>query len=519
MAGEHVMDQAELLAHHYEQALELSRAAGTEPSDLVESARRFLVLAGDRAMSLNISQARLYYRRALDLPAPDPLDRADTLMKSAMALTDSLADAEAELTEALEITREHGAELREGTALIRLGHSAYLLGDNARSEALLADAIELLERHPPGEELATAYTRRAGTHAVATRPHDALKAIDRALPLVQQFGLKEMEARLLQYRGIARFDLGDFESADDIRAGMELARDVGALATVGIGYSNLGSNLRAVAAGISRAFDEGREFVGRIGLGGNKFWLTAESTWALYDLGRWDGLLQRVEEVEAFVEVSGRGYMTVTALPQKALVLIHRGDVEEAVAIMAEALPAARAAGDLQVLVPALAINAMVTASVGNQHGAVDFVREVESVTQGGATFYRARYLPELVSLALAAGARDVADTLLSYEYYDTGRIAHAVVAARAVAAELGGQAAHALSLYEDAAARWVQHGFTWGQAESLFGAGRCLLALGRTREASVRLHEAREIYSALGAAPRITQVDEALARATSASA
>ena len=99
MAGDRVMDQAELLAHHLaEQALELSRAAGTEPSELVESARRFLVLAGERAMSLNIAQAKVYYHKALELPAADPLDRAETLIKSWKAQTGPLAEGQAELT-------------------------------------------------------------------------------------------------------------------------------------------------------------------------------------------------------------------------------------------------------------------------------------------------------------------------------------------------------------------------------------------------------------------------------------
>jgi class 3 adenylate cyclase/tetratricopeptide (TPR) repeat protein len=520
MAGERFRDQAELLAHHYERALELSRAAGAEPGDLVESTRRFLVLAGDRAMSLNIKQAKLYYRKALQLPAADPLDRAETLMKSAFALTDSLADAEVELTEALELFRLHDANLREGEALVRLGQSAYLRGDNSESERLLAEAIELLERHPPGAELAGAYTRRAGTHAVATRPHEALAAIDLALPIVQDFGLKTYEARLLQYRGIARCDLADFAGVDDIRDGMELGREIGDLGTVGIGYSNLASLLLVLSPQAALdAFDEGREFAGRRGMGGNKAWITAESTWALYDLARWDELLERTEEVAGFVEVSGRGYMTIAAAPQKALVFLQRGDVEQAATIMDETLPAARGAGDLQVLVPALAVAAMVASSTGNHRDAALLAREVETVTQVGATAYRARYLPQLVSIAVAANAKDVAEALLATEYHDIGRVGHAVVQARAASDEGNGKPEQALALYEDAAARWADHGFALGRAESLFGAGRCLLALGRTNEASARLHQAREVFSGLGAAPAVARIDVALARATSVSA
>jgi tetratricopeptide (TPR) repeat protein len=209
----------------------------------------------------------------------------------------------------------------------------------------------------------------------------------------------------------------------------------------------------------------------------------------------------------------------VAALPQKALVLLQRGDVEGATTIMDQALPAARGAGDLQVLVPALAVAAMVTAATGNHREAATLAGEVESVTQIGAAAYRARYLPELVAIAVASDAADVAEALLATEYKDTGRIGHAVVAARAVRAEASGEAAEALALYEDSAARWADHGFALGRAESLFGAGRCLLSLGRENEASARLREAREIFSGLGAAPAVARVDDALARATSVSA
>jgi class 3 adenylate cyclase len=47
-------DHAEMLAHHYLQALELARAAGRETAEIVESARRAARQAGDRALALNV---------------------------------------------------------------------------------------------------------------------------------------------------------------------------------------------------------------------------------------------------------------------------------------------------------------------------------------------------------------------------------------------------------------------------------------------------------------------------------
>ena len=74
-AGERVADHAEVLAHHYTSALALARATGaTEDAiSLQELAARFLVLAGDRAMGLDVARADAYYQRALQhYPPGDP---------------------------------------------------------------------------------------------------------------------------------------------------------------------------------------------------------------------------------------------------------------------------------------------------------------------------------------------------------------------------------------------------------------------------------------------------------------
>ncbi|HWJ53880.1 MAG TPA: AAA family ATPase, partial [Propionibacteriaceae bacterium] len=79
-AGERVADHAEVLAHHYTSALALARATGaTEDAiSLQELAARFLVLAGDRAMGLDVARADTYYRRALEhWPSGDPAGAHD----------------------------------------------------------------------------------------------------------------------------------------------------------------------------------------------------------------------------------------------------------------------------------------------------------------------------------------------------------------------------------------------------------------------------------------------------------
>jgi tetratricopeptide (TPR) repeat protein len=251
---------------------------------------------------------------------------------------------------------------------------------------------------------------------------------------------------------------------------------------------------------------------------GNARWLTAERTWPLYDLGRWDEIIR---DVDKLLEESGlgRGYMTIIALTQKALVLVQRGRTEEAAPLVDDVLPRAREAKDLQVLVPALATAAGLAVAAGQLGSAAALAREVEEITRQGAAAVRARHLPELVSIALLAGASETANSFLDANYFDAGRPAHAAVAARAVVAEFNDKPAEAVELYEDAAARWSEYGSVLERANALFGTGRSLLALGRPHEATARLQEARTLYEDLGAAPSVGRVDDALARATSVSA
>jgi len=68
-------DHAEMLAHHYQSALEYARAAGQETVGLVERARVALAAAGDRASALNAFAAAIrFYTEALDLIPADEGD-------------------------------------------------------------------------------------------------------------------------------------------------------------------------------------------------------------------------------------------------------------------------------------------------------------------------------------------------------------------------------------------------------------------------------------------------------------
>jgi class 3 adenylate cyclase/tetratricopeptide (TPR) repeat protein len=520
MAGERLIDHAELLAYHYEQALDLARATGSEEDELVLQARRFIVLAGDRATSLDLTKAHSYYLRAADLYGPDEQERADVLCKAGWCQIDRAASG-THVDEALALYRRYGNEVGEGGALVLRAHLSFLAGERARTEESMSAAISLLERHPPGRELAEALTRRIGGLAIGGRSREALDEIEDALSLVERLGFENLEGRLLQYRGISRCELGDPDGLDDIERGLEVGLDAGDLNTAGIGYSNLGSLAWMVRGPEASAdvYRNGIEFTERRGMLGNEMWLKAEMTWSLFDLGQWAEVLRLADQVIEWERDRPAGYHTLIALPQKALVLVQRGQIVEASALVDDFLSRSRVARDPQALAPALSAAAAVAAAKGDLPAAVELVQEYEAAIREAPSPQASAHLPELVRIALAGGDHHLGRRLLELSPFEIGRAGHAVVAAKAVHAEGAGETEAALALHREAAERWAGYGYVLGQASSLFGAGRCLLGLGRPFEAASPLTDARELFKSLGATPSVERVDETLARATSVSA
>jgi len=169
VAGDRIADHAELLAHHYGTALELARAAraAEDTAALHDPARRFLVLAGDRAMTLDVARADVHYQRALGLlPATHP-ERATVLEKAAEAAQQAGRATQAEqlLSEAITGFEAGGDHLGAGEAMARQARVLWYQGETARSRRLVVSASPCWSgnRPAPGSPTATSrWARRCG---------------------------------------------------------------------------------------------------------------------------------------------------------------------------------------------------------------------------------------------------------------------------------------------------------------------------------------------------------------------
>jgi class 3 adenylate cyclase/tetratricopeptide (TPR) repeat protein len=508
--GERASDHAELLAHHYLSALELADAAGkSDTAILRQQATRTLVMAGDRAMGLDAGRADAYYQRALGLMGPDDPGRAEVLILAGQAMGELGFGSAIELhQEAAELAKANGDRLTAGQAQLLYAEGLrFKLGVSAGEEAL-DEAIALLEPEAPSEYLAAAYLERAAGHMLQGDLDSQTEWAERGIELADRLGLDEAKGRGLSIRGVARFDAGDIDGGmADLEESLMIA-DASSVRGIHVMHAhvNLADYTRWAIGpapaqeiyerGIKKAQERGTDWS----------WSAAETMWTLFDLGRWDEVLATGDHL-----VNGREEGTqIRAWAQsiQALVSTWRGDLETADALHAEYLPGLREIGDPQQFAPALITAAKTKLAQGDAAEAGLLLDEFIAITEEKSQAFRQRQFTLAVWLLTALGEIDTARDLRGSLTSPALRIRLNVATADAVIAEAAGDTEGALQQYEEVAGDWADYGHVLEHALARFGAGRCLLALGRTDEAAARLGEAREILVGLGAAPTIAEID-----------
>ena len=521
LAGDRVADHAELLAHHYLTALERTREAGDEAgaSALAAPAARYLVMAGDRSMQLDLHVAASHYGRAAGLlPVTDP-GRPGVLVKAGRANVErgQLAEAERLLREAIAGFETQHDVAGAGEATSRLAMVTAERGGTAECGRLLERAISLLERVPPGEALAEAYASSGGYYAMAGRPEEALAAAGKVLALGQP--APKLRTRALSARGWARIMLGDVGGIEDGREAVRIARSLEMPTALAYALGNLAEDEWLIDGPVAAlaCYRESWDLAQTHGglLLGAGFW--AESLRPLLDLGEWDELLARSQQLRPALEAHGANYTLVEVEPYRAAVLLWRGALTPARAMIEGVLPAAREIADLQALVPALAVAALVGQASGNQAAALELAGEYEAAVRrrpGQAGWYWGWwFLADLVRVCVAAGELDRAAALAGDAQPAVLRHRLSVLASRAVLAEARGELHQAAALYAKAADSWEAYGHVLEHGQALLGLGRCRLALGEpgTEQA---LTEARRLFARLQATPLLAETDRWLGQA-----
>jgi class 3 adenylate cyclase/tetratricopeptide (TPR) repeat protein len=484
-------DHAEMLAHHYAEALDYARSAGQETGLFAERARAALREAGNRALALNaFEQAVRFYDRSLDLSPGE--GRGELLLQLGRALhlaaSERARDVLDQAVEALVAARDLEAAAE---AEVLLAIIAFNRAQRDRSLEHLARAFDLVEHGPPSPAKARVLAEVARHRMLVGEYVEAVRIGREAEAMAEELGLDEVLAGALNTVGTARSNQGDQEGRVDVERSLEIALAAGSWEAQR-SYNNLGANLYW-SGDLRRAtgyYEQAMDYAVRVGDAASVRFQQGSLVDLTFHAGRWED----AHRYAAQMETSSTNYADIYGFTARALMWLASGEGERAASDAARGLEVGRSAKDAQVLLLALGAAARVEAEVGTRDRADLLVSDHLSQLQSVTPSYAFR---DLVWVALRLQrALEAREALEAH-----GTPGNWLDACRAA---LDGAFEEAADLYE-------RIGSFPNEAEARLRAGERLLGEGRIEQAEGQLARALEFYRGVGATAYARATEELL--------
>jgi class 3 adenylate cyclase len=372
LASDRSEDRAEMLAHHYLEAIALAEAAGLNSEPLREPAAAALIEATERAGALNAwAAAAESARAALELLGEGDLRRA-SLMFALGRAKGMLGEADAELVlEARDAFLGQDEVEAAAEAESMLSGIFWLRGERDRADEHGARAIALVEGRPLSTSQARVFAQRARHVFLAGDARGGLELAERARPMVEQVGRDELVSHVLNTIGTSRIQLGDPSGLDDLRRSVALAQAASSPENLHTAYNNL-ANMHWRLGQLDPASEclrQARLADERFGFASGLRWLLGEDMLDHDVRGEWDEALVLADAVIGAAAESPH-YHEAPARIVRAEIRLGRGDVDGALVDSERGLALARGAKDAQAVGPALLSRARVLVGAARQQEA-----------------------------------------------------------------------------------------------------------------------------------------------------
>jgi class 3 adenylate cyclase/tetratricopeptide (TPR) repeat protein len=344
-------DRAEMLAHHYREALRLAESSGADTEPFRAPAFAALADASERAAALGSWNA------AADLAAEALAleERPELKLRLARAKAFGKADIDLPLAEEardgfLAVGDVEGAA--ESEAYLGWAYWWTSDGDAAREHA--EAAVELARGLPTSFAKAFAYARAARLDGIGGDPQRGIDRATEVLAMAEELDSDELRSDALNTRGISKDKLGDPTSIDDLKRAVELADASNVVQQMATARNNLAS----VLGGIGRVreaiavCEEGRDVGLRFGSLAAAQWPAMQVVVNKMIVGDPNAL---TEAEELLRQVSPSSQVHNGLLYAVGYMLAVQGRFEEAEPLIEESLTRARLARDAQAVAPALA--------------------------------------------------------------------------------------------------------------------------------------------------------------------
>jgi hypothetical protein len=494
-------DRAEMLAHHYLEALQLVRVTGADDSRLREPARKALTEAGERAIALHAPAAAVgYLEAALELTAEDDPGRPG-LFFTYVKTKASLSEGGLELPQrAYELALASGQLELAAEALSMVAVERWVIGERDLAIECAEEAFALVADAPPSRTKAQVRVGLANRLWISGREEEGLALGLEGLAEAEALGAEEVAANALRGIGTIRAARGDERGLADLERSVELGLKLNDPLIVHLGLNNLANmhwHFGRIAEGAGKLGLD-REIQERFGLtpeSGNIRWLEGEEVLLLELSGAWRQCLAAARE---YLEGLGdeRYYMVGPILLASSIVRLALGDLPGALADSQRGLEFAREVGDPQQLHSALLDRARALVFDGRRREADELLNELLAMSpQLNEWWFR-----DLPWLMLDLGREA--------EYLELVRAGPQTLWLEAGAAVAGRDFAAAASMYERAGAKGAE-------AVARLHAAEDAVAGGRRSQADAELARAQPFFEAERAEPYLRRCQALLAAAS----
>ena len=384
LAGDRSEDLAELLAHHYVAALDLTRAAGGDPSELIEPAVAALVDAAERAASLfAFAQAEGFAAKTLELTTDRGVLWARAQYWLAIAEYNlGKGGAEIRAAEAAAAFRAAGEAEAAADAEMFSAICSWHLGRGDASETASERALALIREAPISRAKASVLVDRSRLLMLRSKFREAIELGREGLALAEELGLIRLQVSALVVVGTALTAVEE-GGVSDLERAIELGRGGVAPDETQRAFNNLAEEM--IARGRMRdaisLYTDAMAEVDRFGIIVGVRWLAPQEAWAACLLGDWERAeALRSIYLESIAEIGGH-YLEGSMLVLQSYMARARGDVAAAVAYAEDAVAHARGVKDPQALGPTLASLALALLDDGRHDEATLLLDELLTLT------------------------------------------------------------------------------------------------------------------------------------------
>jgi class 3 adenylate cyclase/tetratricopeptide (TPR) repeat protein len=493
-------DRAELLSHHYVQALELARSVGEDTRALTDRARLSLRTAGGKALALYAySAAANFYRVALGLWPTEDAERPKLLFR----LGEALFYAETSGGKELAAARDDLLRMNEcglaAEAESLMGYLAYHRGAREEMFAHVRRAVQLVQDLPATRSKAEVLVDMAGFLVSADESSQAVPIAQQVLRIAEELDLADVRAHALGISGAARCRLGELAGRVELERCIALSEEIDS-PLIAFGYGNL-ADFAGILGDLRESFElqaKGRFHADRFGHAGFVGWLAAEQVAEHYWSGRWDQALSLADELLGETDDGSSHFMEGRCRELRGRIRLARGDIPAASADAERALDFGRDAKDLQHLYPALGLRAQVFLAQSAAQEASDTADEILALFHHKKNAYPA--------------SGWVVDLALVLENLGRGSELQSVVeVARLRTRWLDAASALAEASFRRAASVFAKIGALPEEATAQLRAAQDLRLQGRLAEAEAEAQQARSFFRRIRAERLASDAEELL--------